>query len=78
MGKEKGTLVSRTDVTKSIIQYISDNKLQNPENKRQILPDATLMKLFGDEAKGKVIDYFTMQKYVNHHFPKKAAAVANP
>ena len=76
MGKEKGTLVSRTDVTKSIIQYISDNKLQNPENKRQILPDATLLKLFGEEANGKVLDYFTMQKYVNHHFPKKAAAAA--
>lgn len=71
MGKEKGTLVSRTEVTKSIIKYIADNNLQNPENKRQILPDETLLKLFGDEARNNTIDYFTMQKYVNHHFPKK-------
>ena len=77
MGKEKGTLVSRTEVTKSIIKYISDHKLQNPENKRQILPDETLYKLFGNEARNSVIDYFTMQKYVNHHFPKKAAAVTS-
>lgn len=72
MGKEKGSLVSRTDVTKSIIKYIADNKLQNPANKRQILPDETLLNLFGDAARNTTIDYFTMQKYVNHHFPKKA------
>lgn len=74
MGKEKGTLVSRTEVTKSIIKYIADHNLQNPENKRQILPDETLLKLFGNEARDTVIDYFTMQKYVNHHFPKKTTA----
>jgi len=74
MGKEKGSLVSRTEVTKSIIKYIAEHNLQNPKNKRQILPDETLLKLFGDEARDTVIDYFTMQKYVNHHFPKKASA----
>jgi chromatin remodeling complex protein RSC6 len=74
MGKEKGSLVSRTEVTKSLIKYIADNKLQNPENKRQILPDETLLKLFGDDARNTVIDYFTMQKYVNHHFPKKQSS----
>ena len=74
MGKEKGSLVSRTEVTKSIIKYIAEHNLQNPKNKRQILPDETLLKLFGDEARDTVIDYFTMQKYVNHHFPKKVSA----
>ena len=74
MDKEKGSLVSRTEVTKSLIKYIADHKLQNPENKRQILPDETLLKLFGDEARNTVIDYFTMQKYVNHHFPKKQSS----
>jgi upstream activation factor subunit UAF30 len=77
LGKEKGTQVSRTDVTKAIIKYIADKNLQNPENKRQILPDETLLKLFGDEARNTTIDYFTMQKFVNHHFPKKAAPVAS-
>ena len=74
MGREKGSLVSRTDVTKSIIKYIAEHNLQNPQNKRQILPDETLLNLFGNEARDTVIDYFTMQKYVNHHFPKKSTA----
>ena len=74
MGREKGSLVSRTDVTKSIIKYIADHNLQNPNNRRQIIPDTTLLNLFGDDARDTVIDYFTMQKYVNHHFPKKVVS----
>jgi chromatin remodeling complex protein RSC6 len=70
LGKEQGTLVSRTEVTKSIIKYISDNKLQNPENRRHILMDTTLKKLFGPETDNVTVDYFSMQKYVNKHFPK--------
>ena len=71
MGKEKGSLVSRTEVTKYLIQYISDNNLQNPENRRNILVDARLKSLFGPESENEKIDYFNMQKFVNRHFPKK-------
>jgi len=71
MGKEKGSLVSRTEVTKFLIQYIADNKLQNPENRRNILVDAKLKSLFGPESENEKIDYFNMQKFVNRHFPKK-------
>lgn len=63
-----GSEVSRTDVTKTLIGYIKANALQNPDNKRQILPDETLYKLFGEEARSKELTYFTMQKFVNHHF----------
>jgi len=76
LGKELGSKVSRTEVTKAIVKYISDKKLQNPENKRQIIPDDTLMKLFGDAAKDIKIDYFTMQKYLNHHFVKASEVVS--
>lgn len=69
------TLVSRTDVTKSLIQYIKTHNLQNPENKRQILPDETLSKLFGEESKKSELTYFTMQKFVNHHFPKQSELI---
>ena len=65
-----GSDISRTTVTRALIQYIKENKLQNPENNKQILPDATLSKLFGEGAKDQVLTYFTMQKYVNHHFLK--------
>lgn len=71
MGKEKGSLVSRTEVTKHLIQYISDNNLQNPDNRRNILVDARLSALFGPESENEKIDYFNMQKFVNRHFPKK-------
>lgn len=63
-----GSEVSRTDVTKTLIQHIKAKSLQNPENKRQILPDETLYKLFGEDARSQELTYFTMQKFVNHHF----------
>lgn len=78
LGKNAGELVSRTEVTKSIIKYISDNKLQNPENRRQIILDDTLKKLFGLENQDVNVDYFSMQKYVNKHFPKKSENVPIP
>lgn len=67
---DKGSEVSRTTVTRALIQYIKDQNLQNPENKKQILPDATLSGLFGENAKDQTLTYFTMQKFVNHHFKK--------
>lgn len=69
--KEPGTLVSRTDVTKSLIEYIKCNNLQHSVHKRQIVPDEKLAHLFGEGAKGQELTWFTMQKYVNHHFIKE-------
>ena len=66
MKVEPGTFVSRTNVT----EYISENKLQNPENKRQIIPDAVLSSLLGELAKNAYLTHFTIQKYMNHHFIK--------
>lgn len=66
----EGSLASRTQVTKKLIQYIKDHQLQGQVNRREICPDDVLYKLFGDAARGQVITYFTMQKYMNHHFIK--------
>jgi len=71
---DHGSLVSRTEVTKSLIQYIKSHNLQNETNKRQIVPDETLYKLFGDESRKLELTYFTMQKFVNQHFPKAVIA----
>ena len=68
LGVPENTKVSRTTVTRALIQYIKDNKLQNQENKKQIQPDETLYKLFGESARTQQLTYFTMQKFVNHHF----------
>ena len=69
-----GSFVSRTEVTKSLIQYIKLHNLQNESNKRQILPDETLYKLFGEGSRKLELTYFTMQKFVNQHFPKVPAS----
>ena len=66
----EGSLASRTQVTKKLIQYIKDHQLQGQVNRREICPDDVLYKLFGDAARSQVITYFTMQKYMNHHFIK--------
>lgn len=64
---------SRVDVTKYICDYIATNKLQNPEDKRQIWPDAKLQKLLGfNPSKDKTLYYYGIQTYLKNqnHFPK--------
>jgi DNA topoisomerase-1 len=39
--------ISRTDLTKKIWEYIRAHNLQDPKDKRMILPDAALGKIFG-------------------------------
>jgi len=81
LGVEKGTMVVRHEVTKSIIKYIKDNNLRKEDgDRRQIIPDATLKALtrVTDENVGD-LTYFKLQKYINHHFvkPSPAAVVAS-
>lgn len=70
---EKGTLIARVDVTRKINEYIRANNLQNPTDKRQILPDAKLRELLkiGPDAH---VTFFNVQSYLSPHFPKAAAA----
>jgi upstream activation factor subunit UAF30 len=41
------TPVARTEAVKQVWDYIKANNLQNPNNKRNILADAKLSKVFG-------------------------------
>jgi chromatin remodeling complex protein RSC6 len=68
LGMEKGNKIARTEVTKQIMAYIKTNHLQNPENRKMIVPDDKLWKLLGEDARGKEITHFTIQKYINKHF----------
>lgn len=81
MEVEKGSLVARTDITKKLNAYIKSNKLENPENRQQIIPDEKLWSILGEEARGVSITHFNIQKYINSHFSKKTSeepvAVAN-
>jgi chromatin remodeling complex protein RSC6 len=75
LGKDKGTELARTAVSKEINAYIRAAKLQDPTNGRKINPDAKLAKLL-KLAKGDELTYFNLQKYMKHHFIKTAAPVA--
>ena len=74
LGKDKGTLIARTDVTREINAYIRANKLQDPENGRKINPDAKLKKLLVLKPTDE-LTYFNLQRFMKHHFIK-AEAVA--
>lgn len=72
-GWDPKELRSRVEVTKYICQYISENDLQNPEDRRQIKPDAKLQKLLGYNPKKskEPLRYYSLQTHLKHHFPKK-------
>ncbi|HSW73298.1 MAG TPA: SWIB/MDM2 domain-containing protein [Chlamydiales bacterium] len=55
----------RTEVTKKLWAYIKSRKLQDPKNKRNIVPDDKLSKVFGGSK--KAINMFEMTKLVNKH-----------
>tara|TARA_Y100000992_G_scaffold298708_2_gene264322 strand:+ start:1114 stop:1728 length:615 start_codon:yes stop_codon:yes gene_type:complete len=71
--KPEGTLMARTEVTKEINAYIRANSLQDKTNGRKIIPDAPLTKLL-KIGKTDELTYFNLQKFMSHHFPKKAVA----
>ena len=73
LGKPKGTELARTEVTREINSYIRDHKLQDPQNRRRILPDSKLKKLLKLKASDE-LTYFNLQRYMSPHFPKSAAA----
>ena len=53
----------RSEVVKKVWDYIKKNNLQNPANKREILADAKLEKIFG----GKKATMFEMNKHISGH-----------
>ena len=54
----------RTELTKKLWDYIKSNNLQNPENKREIIADAALKKVFDGRDK---VTMFEMTKLVSKH-----------
>lgn len=67
---EPGSTASRVDVNKFINNYIRTNGLIDPENAQRILPDEKLWALLSESARGNKITYFSIQKYIKHHFIK--------
>jgi len=65
-----GTEMARTDVTKAINAYVTDNGLKNKTNGRMIEPDNALSKLL-KLNKGEQLTYFNLQRYMTPHFAKQ-------
>jgi upstream activation factor subunit UAF30 len=79
LGKDKGSEMARTEVTRDINKYIRTNNLQDKDNGRKINPDtklAILLKL----KKTDELTYFNLQRYMSPHFAKasKDLPVAAP
>jgi upstream activation factor subunit UAF30 len=73
LGKEHGSLMARTEVTKQMTEYIRTHSLQDKKNGRVILPDAKLRKLLKLTDKD-ALTYFNLQKYMSPHFEKAVVA----
>lgn len=71
MNKAEGEEIARTEVTRALVNYIKENKLENSVNSKIIYPDNKLKILLGIED-GQELTYFNIQKYMNKHFVKNA------
>lgn len=74
LGKDQGTEMARTEVTREINAYIRKQGLQDKDNGRKINADRklqTLLKLKPNEE----LTYFNLQRYMSPHFAKANKAV---
>jgi len=55
--------VSRGEVTSKVWDYIKSHNLQNPENRREILADDKLRKVFGKDK----VTMFEITKHLSQH-----------
>lgn len=60
---------SRCDVTRHLCSYIKDKELQNPKNRREIVPDAPLRKLL-KLSEDQRVTYPSLQQHIQHLFKK--------
>jgi chromatin remodeling complex protein RSC6 len=72
LGKSKGTQLSRSDVTRGIMDYVKKHTLNN---KQDINPDAALRRLLkvGD---GEKVTILNLQRYLKVHYIKAVVPVA--
>ena len=71
MNVSENTEMARTEVTKYVIKYIKDNKLQSKNSKNIIIPDEKLQKIL-ENTKDDEITFFNIQKYMNKNFKKES------
>lgn len=67
LGLQPDQLISRSEVTKKINEYISSKGLKHPENGRQIVLDDALRNLLKPPA-DVVVTFLNLQKYLSPHY----------
>ena len=70
--KPVGTLMSRSEVTKGVNNYVKEKNLKN---KHDITPDASLKALLAIPD-GDSLTYFNLQRYLNRHYVKAVVPTA--
>ena len=70
LGEPKGSLMSRSGVTKAISVYVKEHKLND---KHAIKADSALQKLLGVSATDE-LTIFNLQRYLNPHYIKTVKA----
>ena len=71
MNKPEGSEIARTEVTRTLAQYIKNHNLQEQtvNCKNKIKPDDKLKHLLGiDTQDTNDLTFFNIQKYMNKHF----------
>ena len=72
MEKPEGTEIARTEVTKTLVNYIKNNNLIDQDEykkNKKIVPDDKLRNLLGlNNEEITDLTYFTIQKHMNKHF----------
>lgn len=76
LGKDHGSEMARTEVTREINKYIREHNLQDKDNGRKINPDKQLKKLLKIQSKDE-LTYFNLQKYMSPHFAKSGVALTD-
>jgi chromatin remodeling complex protein RSC6 len=83
IGVDNDQQITRVLITKKICQHIKEQDLQNPKDRREILPDLALKKLFAiTDADTEPLTYYGIQKRIQRHIfktePAAAAAIETP
>jgi chromatin remodeling complex protein RSC6 len=74
MNQPEGSEIARTEVTKSLVNYIKEHNLieLGEDSKNKIVPDQKLKNLLGIHDENiQDLTYFNIQKYMNKHFYSK-------
>lgn len=70
MGIDHGSKAPRTEAKAYIRRYIRENKLQDPDNGRRIIPDKKLKSILHGWKDGDDLTYWSMETYIKQNFMK--------